>query len=275
MNSVFVKVDDAAYHVKVSGSGAPIVVLHGFTGSAESWDRFASEMSSDFQVIAIDLPGHGQTQAPLNRHYFSMEKVCLAIRDILSFLKIDQAAFLGYSMGGRTALAYAAIYPQSVTSLILESASPGLKTVNERADRRQSDAELASFIENEGIKRFTERWERIPLFVSQKQLSEEKRMEIREGRLQNSAEGLAASLRYMGTGSQPSYWDALGKLNKTVLLLTGEWDHKFIRIAMEMEKLLPNAVHENILHSGHAIQVEQPEKFDTIVKEFLFKNSTT
>ncbi|KIL47325.1 hypothetical protein KP77_24300 [Jeotgalibacillus alimentarius] len=275
MNNVYVKVDAAAYRVKVSGSGPALVVLHGFTGSAESWDRFAEELSSDFQVIAIDLPGHGQTLAPMNQQYFSMEKVCIAIREILNALKIDQAAFLGYSMGGRTALAYATLYPETVTSLILESASPGLKTVTARTERKQSDADLASFIESEGIQRFTDRWESIPLFESQKRLSEKMRRNIREGRLQNSAEGLAASLRYMGTGSQPSYWDALTGLNIPVLLLTGEWDHKFIQIATEMKKLLPNVVHENILHSGHAIQVEQPEKFDTMVKEFLFKNSTT
>ncbi|MFB1080332.1 2-succinyl-6-hydroxy-2,4-cyclohexadiene-1-carboxylate synthase [Jeotgalibacillus sp. JSM ZJ347] len=267
-------INTESYHVERKGSGTPVVLLHGFTGSTKSWSRFMLTFQDDFQTIAIDLPGHGLTKVSSDEK-FTMEQVCDSIKGILDQLEVQQAAFIGYSMGGRTALAFTCMYPERVSSLILESASPGLKTEEERLARQNSDSELAAFVENEGIERFTDRWEQVPLFASQKNLSAEKRHEIRTGRLKNSVEGLALSLRSMGTGIQPSYWDSLTTLHLPVLLLTGEWDQKFINIANEMEKLLPNAVHQNILQAGHAIQVEQPEKFDTMVREFLNKNSTT
>lgn len=263
-----------SYHVEIEGSGTPVVLLHGFTGSTKSWSRLIQAFKNEFQTIAIDLPGHGETKVSSGENY-SMEQTCESIKAILDQLEIKKAAFIGYSMGGRTALAFANMYPDRVSSLVLESASPGLKTAEERIARQQRDEELATFIEHEGIERFTERWEQVPLFASQKHLSAEKRQEIRKGRRKNTKEGLAASLRYMGTGSQPSYWENLKTLSVPVLLLTGEWDEKFISIANEMEKLLPDVVHQNILQAGHAIQVEQPEKFDTMVREFLYENSTT
>ncbi|TFD98240.1 2-succinyl-6-hydroxy-2,4-cyclohexadiene-1-carboxylate synthase [Jeotgalibacillus salarius] len=270
-----IQVKEAHYNVQITGKGSPLVLLHGFTGSTATWKRFADCFKNDHQLIAIDLPGHGLTSAPLNEHYFLMENVCEAIQDILDQLNIDQAAFLGYSMGGRTALAFSVLYPEYVNSLILESASPGLKTTAERVDRKTRDEKLATFIENEGLERFTDKWEEIPLFESQKKLSPEQRMEIRSERLRNTTEGLSASLRYMGTGSQPSYWSMLDVIGIPVLLITGEWDRKFIDIAKKMKKLFKNAEHQIILQAGHAIQVEQPEKFDTMVREFLVKNSTT
>ncbi|TFD98144.1 2-succinyl-6-hydroxy-2,4-cyclohexadiene-1-carboxylate synthase [Jeotgalibacillus sp. R-1-5s-1] len=264
-----VRIRDGYYHVKIKGSGSDLVVLHGFTGSADSWSRFQEQLQDQYRIIAIDLPGHGQTEVPLNEDYISMECVCDDIKSILKHLSIYQAAFLGYSMGGRTALAFSVRYPEMITSLILESASPGLRLSEERAQRRKQDQELAEFIEREGVSTFTDRWESIPLFASQKSLPDEQKKIIREQRLSNVAEGLSASLRWMGTGQQLSYWERLTELHMPVLLLTGEYDSKFNQIAGEMMKYLPDGRHEVILSAGHAIQVEQPEKFDTIVREFL------
>ena len=73
-------------------------------------------------------------------------------------------------MGGRIALAYTIKYPERVTSLILESASPGLKTEQERIERREADELLAKKINSEGIPSFVEFWENIPLFAFAKEI---------------------------------------------------------------------------------------------------------
>ncbi len=72
----------------------------------------------------------------------------------------------------------------------------------------------------------------------------------------------------MGTGSQRSYWTCLPELEMPVLLVTGELDPKFCAIAREMEELLPNAEH-CIISAGHAIHVEKPAEFATMVMERL------
>lgn len=81
--------------------------------------------------------------------------------------------------------------------------------------------------------------------------------------------GLANSLRGMGTGAQSSYWSQLYQFPKKALLITGELDQKFDGIAEEMAKCNKKMQHLNVNDAGHAIHVEKPEIFGTIVLEFL------
>ena len=111
-------------------------------------------------------------------------------------------------------------------SLILESSSPGLKTEDERATRRETDHRLAERILQMVLPSFIDFWENIPLFKTQKELSEEQRQVIREERLSQREIGLANSLRGIGTGSQTSYWERLKAVNIPVLLINGGSRHE-------------------------------------------------
>lgn len=73
----------------------------------------------------------------------------------------------------------------------------------------------------------------------------------------------------MGTGSQPSWWTNLATFPKPVLLIVGELDDKFIRINQKMYEYLPNSEMRIVKNVGHAIHVEEPFIFGTIVKEFI------
>src|SRR5205085_1446641 len=121
-----------------------------------------------------------------------------------------ETVLLGYSMGGRMAL-YTAL-GASFRGLILESASPGLATEEERAERRASDEALAARIERDGIESFVDEWERQPLFASQSALPDETHQALRLERVRNTPLGLANSLRGAGSGTQPSLHDALSSL---------------------------------------------------------------
>lgn len=246
-----------------------IVMLHGFTGSTTTWQQTIEELSSDYHVVAIDLVGHGSTAVPGTVERYSMEQHIADLHEVLQQLEIAQPIVLGYSMGGRLALGYTVMYPKEVASLILESSSPGLRTAEEQLERRTADAKLADRIEHEGIKKFVDFWQDIPLFHSQKKLSTTQQQAIRNERLNQQPTGLANSLRGMGTGSQPSYWQELSQLTLPVLLLTGSEDEKFEKIAEEMAESLPNAQHETINDAGHAIHVEKPQQFATMIKSYL------
>ncbi|MFC4714430.1 2-succinyl-6-hydroxy-2,4-cyclohexadiene-1-carboxylate synthase [Planococcus dechangensis] len=258
-----------SYHIEIIGQDeAPVIVLlHGFTGSTVTWNRVMRQLKG-YKLVAIDLIGHGKTESPFEAERYHMDQQLEDLEAISKALQLTAFALLGYSMGGRTALAYACEYPERVQCLLLESASPGLYVEQERSKRRESDAALASYIREQGIERFVEKWERIPLFESQKSLSESVKQEVRTERLSQSPLGLANSLLGMGTGSQRSYWDCLPTLNMPVLLVTGEGDPKFCSIAREMDKMLPNSQHR-IISAGHAIHVEKPVEFATMVEELL------
>lgn len=245
-----------------------IVMLHGFTGSVATWDKVAASIS-DYRIVAIDLIGHGQTDSPQDVAAYTMEAQILQLDEIFQQLNLHKVILLGYSMGGRVALSFAKAFPKRVSLLILESASPGLKSEKEQAIRRSSDENLANQIEANGIEFFVNKWENIPLFATQKRLPPDVQVMVRQERLSQSEVGLANSLRGMGTGAQTSLWPYLGKLSLPVTLITGELDEKFCEIAEEMQALLPNAQHVIVNNIGHAIHVENPEQFATIVKGAL------
>ncbi|WP_163971529.1 2-succinyl-6-hydroxy-2,4-cyclohexadiene-1-carboxylate synthase [Oceanobacillus halotolerans] len=266
---MYFSLNDANYWYEVHGEGVPVVCLHGFTGTSQTWSSFLTSWQASFQVITVDLPGHGKTKV---EHPRSMEDCCEDLRQLLDHLQLESVHLLGYSMGGRTALSFAMLYPNHVRSLILESASPGLSTSEERMARIERDDKLASKITREGIIAFVDFWENIPLFATQKQLPENIQAAIRMERLEQDEAGLAQSLCYMGTGKQPSWWNDLQTFVRPVLLLVGEMDHKFIKINVEMQKVFPNSTLKMVEKSGHAIHVEQPAFFDKLVTEFLKNN---
>lgn len=245
-----------------------IVMLHGFTGSVSTWEQVASYLPN-VRIVAIDLIGHGQSAAPEDVSKYTIQEQIEVLEQTFSQLDIESFTLLGYSMGGRVALSYTAAFPNRVSHLILESASPGLKTEEERAARRTSDEALANKIEQQGLNAFVEMWENIPLFATQKVLSEDVQKAIKEERLAQTEIGLANSLRGMGTGAQDELWSQLDRINLPVTLITGSLDEKFCFIAQKMIEALPIGQHIQVENSGHAIHVENPKQFATIVEDVL------
>ncbi|MFC0273992.1 2-succinyl-6-hydroxy-2,4-cyclohexadiene-1-carboxylate synthase [Metabacillus herbersteinensis] len=260
------------YHVEVHFSGEPLVLLHGFTGSSVNWGPFLKEFKS-YQVVLIDMLGHGRTDSPTQSDRYHMDNVVEDLKVIFEKLNLDSVNLLGYSMGGRIALSFSAKYPGFVKKLILESSSPGLKRMEEREDRIKKDRYLAEGIVKKGVEAFVNDWESIPLFQSQLQLPSEIQSLIRLQRLSNTKIGLSNSLIGMGTGSQSSSWEQLPLLKMPVLLICGELDTKFCEIAKEMDEILPFSTISEINRAGHAIHVEKPRMFGKIVNEFLISET--
>lgn len=262
----FFSVPGATYAYTKEGYGETVVLLHGFTGTMATWQPYIQKWKRKFQVIAIDMPGHGATVCETPR---TMEQFCKDLQQLLIYLQCKKVHLLGYSMGGRAALSFALIYPRHIRTLILESASPGLRIESERTKRREYDKKLACRMMTEGIHSFVNEWENIPLFASQKKLSFAVQRKIREERLSQSIKGLSDSLLYMGTGTQPSWWDSLRQLHIPVLLIVGEEDKKFVQLNKMMKDGMNKGKIVIVSNAGHVVHVEQMEKFDNIVMEFI------
>jgi 2-succinyl-6-hydroxy-2,4-cyclohexadiene-1-carboxylate synthase len=247
-----------------------LVLLHGFTGSATSWGTLLDDLARlGMRVIALDMLGHGQSDAPDDPQRYSMQYCQADIISILQTLGIKrgEAILLGYSMGGRIAL-YCA-FSGYFRALILESASPGLATPAEREQRRVSDEALAERIEREGIETFVNDWEQLPLFASQRNLPIEYWNVQRVQRLANRVHGLANSLRGIGTGVQPHLGQCLPTLTIPVILITGKLDSKFCSIAQQMAQQLPEVQLQIVPNTGHTVHLEQPSLFFTLVHNFI------
>lgn len=257
------------YFYAEAGHGDPLILFHGFTGAHTSWLPFIEEWAKECHVIAIDLPGHGRTGVPNALDYYTMEQIA---RDLSQWMELNHLApihLLGYSMGGRFALYFATAYPDLVQSIILESASPGLKTAEEQAERKQRDDGLADQIESKGIEWFVDFWESLSLWDSQKQLPESLRQQLRQQRLSNHPGGLAHSLRGMGTGVMPNLWDQISRLDVPVQLIVGAEDKKFVGINQSMMSIIPKANFTLIEGAGHTVHLEKPNLFSNQVLQFL------
>jgi 2-succinyl-6-hydroxy-2,4-cyclohexadiene-1-carboxylate synthase len=137
--------------------------------------------------------------------------------------------------------------------LVLIGATAGIESDVERADRRNADGDLADRLLDLGLPVFLDRWLASPLFAS---LSDE--AACRSARLQNRPEGLASSLRSVGTGSQEPLWDRLGQLAMPVSLVAGQDDQKFSALAQRMAAAIGENAEVLIEPGGHALHLEHP-----------------
>ncbi len=256
-------------NVKTRGTGSPLLMLHGFTGSAATWAQATTHFAPRHRVVAPDLLGHGRSDAPVHPSRYRADRSVADILAVLDQLRLRAVSVLGYSMGGRLALRLASTAPRRVAALVIVSASPGLRGTAARRARAAQDGLLADDIERDGVPAFVERWERLPIFATQASLPAATRERVRAERLGHSARGLANSLRGMGQGVQPPMHARLPLLRMPALILAGELDAPYCALGREMERLMPRARLAVVPGAGHAVHLERPEVFRRLVMEFL------
>jgi len=122
-------------HYTDSGKGRVIVLLHGFLGSLEVWSELCKKLSKRFRVIAIDLPGHGET--PSIGYYHSMELLAQSVKAVLDKAGVRRYVIVGHSMGGYAALAFAELYPDNVSGLCLFNSTSYADSEEKKKEREK------------------------------------------------------------------------------------------------------------------------------------------
>jgi len=256
------------YETRGPDDAPPLLLLHGFMGSSAEWDEVAAALRDGHRLLIPDLPGHGLSTGLPYPDSYAMQGATDALISLLDAENVDRCAVAGYSMGGRLALYLALRHPERVNRLLVESASPGLATEEERAARRAADEKLAQRLETEDLREFVEDWYQQPLFANLARDEELLRRTI-EARLQNDPHELARSLCAMGTGSQPSLWEELPELKVPTLAVVGEEDAKFVRIAREVERRSANVRVVVVPGTGHSVHAEALGAYILMLKRCL------
>ena len=250
----------------VTGRGrTPLVLLHGFTQTSASWAPVLEALRGRFPVVLPDAPGHGGSSG--------VRADLWQTADLLAQAVPNRATWVGYSMGGRTALHLALTHPGQVERLVLISTSAGIDDPARRAARRTADEALATRIENEGTERFLTWWLAQPLFATL--AAGDAGL---EDRVNNPPAGLASSLRLAGAGAQEPLWPRLGQLGEAgipVLLIVGELDHAYRAHAERMADLIgPLASTEVVAAAGHACHLERPGEVAAAIANFYESSPT-
>lgn len=245
-----------------------LLFLHGFMGSAADWSGIVNSFSNEYLSIAVDLPGHGKTVVMGGAEKYKMENCATGLICLMDELKVNKCSLVGYSMGGRLALYLAVHFPDRFGKVVIESASAGLKTKQERQARVTHDEKLAHRLEADSFEEFLREWYDQPLFASLRKDAGRFR-KLLESRLNNDKAGLGLSLRVMGSGSQPSLWEELCKVGVPLLLIVGEKDDKFLKIGREMAAECKTASLSIVSNAGHNVHFDNPEEYVNQVSLFL------
>ncbi len=260
-------------NVLTVGAGPPVLLLHGFTGTARTWEAHIDALSTHYRVIAPDLLGHGGSDAPSEPARYTLERQADALADLLALLGATAATVVGYSMGARLALVLALAHPALVARLVLESPSAGIAGPVERAQRRDADERLAADLERDGVEAFVDGWEALPLFASQASMPADRRERLHTERLCHDPAGLAATLRGAGQGAMTPLHDRLGEVTVATLVIAGGLDPMGLERARVVAAGIVGARLEIVPGVGHAPHLEDPDAFGHLIGRFLNQSS--
>jgi len=236
------------------------LLLHGFTGSPQSWDFLPVQPT--IRRYRPALVGHAGSGAGPEVSNFEGEV------DRLAMLSREAEALhvVGYSLGARLALGFALRHPARVSRLTLISGHPGLESDAERAERRASDARWCAVLLDRGLPAFVEAWQAQPLWASQAGLDQAVLERKQRERLSQDPAGLARSLRVTGLAEMPNYRERLAQLTVPVTLIAGGLDSKFRALAERMAKGVAHAELAIVDGAGHDLLLERPEFITEVIR---------
>ena len=244
----------------------PLLFLHGFTGSAKSWDKIRNKLK--YPSLAIDIPGHGKNYFKDLSNSYTFDNWNEDFLSIINHQKSKKINLCGYSMGGRLAISFAVAHPERIESLILVSTTAGIKNNSKKKLRLNENLEL-SFRILKDYPEFITYWENLDFFSIQKSRNRNGFKIQREIRLSQNPQQLSFALQNLGTGNMPNYWDKISKFNFPVLIICGDKDSKYCEISKDLKSNILNSHLEIIQNSGHAPHIDQQLMFTKIIQKFI------
>ena len=250
-----------------------LVCLHGFLGSGDDWQWLTPALEKHFHIVIVDLPGHGHsTVLPDDEPGF--DGFTDALEHMVEALGLKRFSLLGYSLGGRLAMAYAGRYPQRLDHLLLEGAHPGFLSddplSNERQSRFYSDQKWADRFINEPVTQVLEDWYQQAVFAD---LSNHQRQVLIEARANQSGVGLAKAMTAFSLSQQPDFRSMLKKRPCPVHYFYGDRDEKFGALGRQlMSDHCLKGLH-SMDSCGHNIHREQPQALAELMTRLILVES--
>ncbi|WP_166262301.1 alpha/beta fold hydrolase [Marinobacter salicampi] len=258
---------------RITGEGPPLILLHGLFGSLENLGSIAQRLQDQWQIHALDQRNHGRSPHSDTMDYEAMAGDVIAYMDKQG---LDKAAFLGHSMGGKTAMQVALAFPERVSHLIVADIAPvsykprhdaileGLMSVDlsQVKNRQQADEALQNYVEMPAVRQF--------LLKNLDRITDEEREQ--EGEKNESVFRWRLNLpvindAYARLAEAPS---AEGPFEGPTLFIKGA-DSAYIQDKHrdEVARLFPSATLRIIEGTGHWLHAEKPDTFATLCRRFL------
>lgn len=239
------------------GKGDVIILLHGFCGSSAYWEKVTPQLSRSYRVIAPDLRGHGESEAPMGP--YSIDQMADDLLFLLEALEIKECYLFGHSLGGYIALSFAERYASRLKGFGLIH-STGYPDSEEAREKRLKSV---STIQNEGITAFVDGL--VPgLFApgAAPQLLERAK-EIGYKTPPQGAAGAALAMR-----ERPDRREVIQSAALPVLLVAGAEDG-LVPAERTFTSHNADTTKATISGAGHMSMYEAPERLSEIIKDFV------
>ncbi|MDC1324711.1 alpha/beta fold hydrolase [Flavobacteriaceae bacterium] len=250
-------------HSNIIGEGPPFIILHGFLGMGDNWKTLAKQFSAlGFQVHLVDQRNHGRS---FHSSEFNYDVLAADLKAYCNYHNLENIILLGHSMGGKTAMLFAALHPEIVSKLIVADIAPRFYPVHHDAileglssldfekitSRKEAEIQLSTYVHDVGIRQFL--------------LKNVYRVSSETLGLRINVATLKAHVSEVGE-ALPS----MLSFQKESLFLRGD-KSEYISASDEplIKHQFPFAVIKTISNAGHWLHAENPVDFFNSVRNFI------
>jgi pimeloyl-ACP methyl ester carboxylesterase len=238
-------------HYETYGEGPAILLSHGYSATSEMWRAQIEPLSRRHKLITWDMRGHGRSDYPDDPVAYSEEATVADMAALLDAVGADRAIVGGLSLGGYMSLAFHRVHPNRVRALLIIDTGPGFKNEEARERWNQRSQEYACRFEQEGLDYL-------------RSLTPEMAMSTHR-----SASGLVRAARGMLIQRDDRVIRSLTEIRVPSLIVVGANDMPFLAAADYMAAKIPEATKVVIPNAGHSSNIDQPERFNEAVLQFI------
>ena len=262
--------DGVKLYFEEAGSGTPIVFVHEFGGDHRSWEPQMRHFSRRHRCITFGARGYPPSDVPADVGKYSQARATADIAAVMDGAGIDRAHVVGLSMGGFAALHFGLDFAPRARSLVIASAGYGAEKQHEAYFKGVS-MEVASQFEAQGSETFAKTYS---LGASRVQfLNKDPRgwQEFATQLGEHSALGAANTMRGV-QARRPSIYDLEDRMKQMLvptLVIVGDEDDHCLQPGVFMKKTIPTAGLMILPKTGHTVNLEEPDRFNSFVEAFI------
>ena len=259
-------VNDATLYYEEAGTGEPVVFLHGLGSSTADWEPQLAALSPRFRVVAIDARGSGRSRDVKHpRGPFSVAQFAADTAAVIDHLGAGPAHIVGLSMGGMVAFQLAVDHPRTVRTLTIVNSGPALVP---RTRQERTAIALRLLISRLFGPRGMARMLAPRLFPGLDQAALRERFKERMA-LNDKAAYIATQRALIGW----SVLDRIGEIDAPTLVVASDQDYGFLSAKEAYVRMMRRAELVVVPNARHALPMEDPPKFLTVIEPFLSRHS--
>jgi pimeloyl-ACP methyl ester carboxylesterase len=267
----YVTTDDGVrLYYEEAGRGSALIFVHEFAGDYRSYDDQMRYFSRRYRCVAYNARGYPPSDVPDDPECYSQDHARDDVRAVLDGLAIGRAHVVGISMGGFATLHLGLTYPERASSLVVAGCGYGADPA--RRDQFQAEAEAAAHrFETLSMDEAADGYANGPTRVQLQNKDPRGWAEFRRMLAEHSAHGSALTLRGVQK-RRPSLYDLVEQMKlmtTPALVMAGDEDDPCLEASLLMKQTIPSAGLAILPRTGHALNLEEPALFNSLVAEFF------